>query len=186
MISRSYALGIGLLSLTLATCLIVTGATVLLSLRGALDHAYTDILELRSVATVGVLLDLHLWGSVGLAVVLGFHVLVTRRVKVGRVLGISALMVAIVLAVSGLWCESPMTAVAQASAQNKDGTRATPFLGYEGPKNGAGRSNPAMSLANLSRFLAMPLVVGVLLAAHWWRLPKSAPSNQKLQQTGPA
>jgi quinol-cytochrome oxidoreductase complex cytochrome b subunit len=179
----------------------VTGVLLMFYYKPTLEHAYNDILALRDVATLGVLRELHRWGAHAMVITIWLHmyrVFLTGSYKPPRefnwAVGVILLVLTLLLSFTGYllpWDQLAIWAITVGSNM----ARATPGVGHEGP--GAAFLSvggvPLIHSGSDARFLllggrlvggetllrfyvlhcvALPLVVAVLIAVHFWRVRK--------------
>ena len=179
----------------------MTGVLLMFYYRPTLEHAYNDILALRDVVTLGVLRELHRWGAHAMVIAIWLHmyrVFLTGSYKPPREfnwsVGVILLVLTLLLSFTGYllpWDQLAIWAITVGSNM----ARATPGLGHEGP--GASLLQiggvPLITSGSDARFLllggrfvsgdtllrfyvlhcvALPLVVAVLIAVHFWRVRK--------------
>ena len=179
----------------------ITGVLLMFYYRPTLEWAYSDILSLRDVTSLGVLRELHRWGAHAMVITVWLHmyrVFLTGSYKPPRefnwVVGVILLLLTLLLSFTGYllpWDQLAIWAITVGSNM----ARATPLLGHEGP--GAALLNiggvPLIHSGSDARFLllggkfvngetllrfyvlhcvAIPLAVAVLIAIHFWRVRK--------------
>jgi quinol-cytochrome oxidoreductase complex cytochrome b subunit len=179
----------------------ITGVLLMFYYRPTLEHAYNDILALRDVVTLGILRELHRWGAHAMVITIWLHmyrVFLTGSYKPPREfnwsVGVILLVLTLLLSFTGYllpWDQLAIWAITVGSNM----ARATPLLGHEGP--GAALLQvggvPLIHSGSDARFLllggrfvsgetllrfyvlhcvALPLVVAVLIAVHFWRVRK--------------
>lgn len=200
-IALSYTWCMGGITFFLFLVETVTGVMLMFYYRPTLEHAFNDILNLRDVTTLGILREMHRWGAHAMVITIWLHmyrVFLTGSYKPPRefnwVIGVILLVLTLLLSFTGYllpWDQLAIWAITVGSNM----ARATPILGHEGPgskllKIGdtylihsggdarflllAGRS---VGEGTLLRFyvlhcVAIPLVVAVLIAIHFWRIRK--------------
>ena len=174
----------------------VTGVLLMFYYRPTLEHAYNDILSLRDVTTLGILRELHRWGAHAMVITIWLHmyrVFLTGSYKPPREfnwgVGVILLVLTLLLSFTGYllpWDQLAIWAITVGSNM----ARATPLMGYEGPKakflsiNGVDlillRSDARFLLlggrfvgeTTLLRFyvlhcVALPLAAALLIAVHF-------------------
>lgn len=200
-IALSYTWCMGGITFFLFLVETVTGVLLMFYYRPTLEHAYNDILNLRDVATLGILRELHRWGAHAMVITIWLHmyrVFLTGSYKPPRefnwVIGVILLVLTLLLSFTGYllpWDQLAIWAITVGSNM----ARATPFLGHEGP--GAKAlfigDTPLITSGGDARFLllagrsvgegtllrfyvlhcvALPIVVATLIAIHFWRIRK--------------
>jgi cytochrome b6 len=179
----------------------VTGVLLMFYYRPTLEHAYNDILALRDVVTLGVLRELHRWGAHAMVITIWLHmyrVFLTGSYKPPREfnwgVGVILLVMTLLLSFTGYllpWDQLAIWAITVGSNM----ARAHPFVGHEGPGSALLKvgdvalihsgsdarflllGGRAVGGETLLRFyvlhcVALPLVVAVLIAVHFWRVRK--------------
>lgn len=200
-IALSYTWCMGGITFFLFLVETITGVLLMFYYRPTLEHAYHDILDLRDVTTLGILRELHRWGAHAMVITIWLHmyrVFLTGSYKPPRefnwVIGVILLVLTLLLSFTGYllpWDQLAIWAITVGSNM----ARATPLLGYEGPgakllKIGdtylihsggdarflllAGRSvgEGALLRFYVLHCVAIPLVVAILIAIHFWRIRK--------------
>ena len=200
-ISLSYTWCMGGVTFFLFLVETITGVLLMFYYRPTLEHAYNDILALRDVVTLGILRELHRWGAHAMVISIWLHmyrVFLTGSYKPPREfnwsVGVILLVLTLLLSFTGYllpWDQLAIWAITVGSNM----ARATPLLGHEGP--GAALLQvggvPLIHSGSDARFLllggrfvsgetllrfyvlhcvALPLVVAVLIAVHFWRVRK--------------
>jgi len=169
--------------------------------RPTAELAYRDIFALREYVSIGVMREMHRWGAHLMVITVWLHmyrVFLTGSYKPPRefnwVIGVILLLLTLLLSFTGYllpWDQLAIWAITVGSNM----ARASPFLGHEGP----GASLLAVGDVNLvtpasdvrfgllgGRFVgagallrfyvlhcvAFPLVAGLLMAVHFWRVRK--------------
>ncbi len=180
----------------------ITGVLLMFAYRPTVQWAYRDMLDLRNVVPLGLLRELHRWGAHAMVIAVMLHMLrvfLTGSYKRPRefnwVIGVLLLVLTLLLSFTGYllpWDQLSLWAVTVAS--NMAG--AAPLVGADGPGHHllspglAGSLDPKAILlggsgvgeATLNRFyvlhcVAIPLVAGVLMALHFWRVRKDGISG---------
>ena len=138
-IDLSYTWCMGGLTFFLFLVETVTGVLLMFYYRPTLEHAYNDILQLRDVATLGILRELHRWGAHAMVITIWLHmyrVFLTGSYKPPREfnwgVGVMLLVLTLLLSFTGYllpWDQLAIWAITVGSNM----ARATPFLGHEGP-----------------------------------------------------
>ena len=180
---------------------VITGVLLMFYYRPTLEWAYSDILALRDVTSLGILREIHRWGAHAMVIAVWLHmyrVFLTGSYKPPRefnwVVGVILLLLTLLLSFTGYllpWDQLAIWAITVGSNM----ARATPFLGSEGPGaqllNVGGIDMITMGSdarygllgarfvgeETLNRFyilhcIAIPLAVALLLAIHFWRVRK--------------
>ena len=196
-----YTWCMGGMSFFLFLVLTFTGLLLMFYYRPTLEWAYTDMLALRDVTSLGILRELHRWAAHAMVITVWLHmyrVFLTGSYKPPRefnwVVGVILLLLTLLLSFTGYllpWDQLAIWAITVGSNM----ARATPFLGYEGP--GAqlltlggidmitNASDARFGLLGarfvgeetLNRFyvlhcIAIPLAAAMLMAIHFWRVRK--------------
>ncbi len=117
----------------------VTGVLLMFYYRPTLEWAYTDILALRDVTSLGILREMHRWGAHAMVITVWLHmyrVFLTGSYKPPRefnwVIGVILLLLTLLLSFTGYllpWDQLAIWAITVGSNM----ARATPVLGHEGP-----------------------------------------------------
>ncbi len=179
----------------------VTGILLMFYYRPTLQFAYNDIIALREHVPLGILREIHRWGAHAMVITVWLHmfrVFMTGSYKPPREfnwgVGVILLVLTMLLSFTGYllpWDQLAIWAITVGSNM----AAATPFAGIEGPgtmllklgdvalvhsgndaKFGllAGRF---IGESTLLRFyvlhcVAIPMVVALLIALHFWRVRK--------------
>ena len=179
----------------------ITGLLLMFYYRPTLEYAYTDIWDLREQVPLGVMRELHRWGAHAMVIAVWLHmfrVFMTGSYKPPREfnwnVGVILLVLTLLLSFTGYllpWDQLAIWAITVGSNM----ARATPFVGHEGPgaallKLGdvnlvtigsdvrfallGGRFVGAGALLRfyVLHCVGIPLVVGTLIAVHFWRVRK--------------
>ncbi|MBI4051360.1 MAG: cytochrome bc complex cytochrome b subunit [Elusimicrobia bacterium] len=197
-IEWTYTWGLGGISFMLFLILTVTGVLLMFYYRPTIDLAYQDMKDLEFAVTLGKLMrNAHRWAAQAMVVFVILHmvrVFVTGAYKKPREfnwgIGVLLLTFTLFLSFTGYllpWDQLAIWAVTVGT--NMAG--ATPFLGNEGPFG----SLMGMRINNDVRFtllggttvgentllrfyvlhcVAVPLLVGILLIVHFWRIRKDS------------
>jgi len=207
-----YSWGMGGLSFALFLILTLTGVALMFYYRPTVDLAYRDMKDLTFAITLGKLFrNMHRWAAQAMVVAVIAHmvrVFLTGAYKKPREfnwgVGVLLLTLTLFLSFTGYllpWDQLAIWAVTVGT--NMAG--ATPFLGNDGPFG----SMMGMHINNDVRFMllggtmvgentllrfyvmhcvAVPLVVGILLILHFWRVRKDSfsaapydPAEEKLE-----
>jgi quinol-cytochrome oxidoreductase complex cytochrome b subunit len=180
---------------------VITGVLLMFYYRPTLELAYTDVIDLGEQVQLGIMREIHRWGAHAMVITVWFHMLrvfLTGAYKPPRefnwAVGVVLLLLTLLLSFTGYllpWDQLAIWAITVGTNM----ARATPFLGHEGPgaallKIGdinlvhAGDDVRFALLAGrfvgegaLLRFyvlhcVALPVVVTVLVAVHFWRVRK--------------
>src|SRR6266511_5116829 len=178
-----------------------TGLLLMFYYRPTLEYAYVDIRDLREQVPLGIMREIHRWGAHAMVIAVWLHmyrVFMTGSYKPPREfnwnVGVILLVLTLLLSFTGYllpWDQLAIWAITVGSSM----ARATPGAGNEGPLSGlvklgdirlihagddarfgliAGRS---IGAATLLRFyvlhcVGIPLVAGILMAVHFWRVRK--------------
>ena len=195
-------LGLGLISLYLFLILVATGVLLMFYYVPSTDYAYQNMKDLEFVVTAGLVLrNMHRWAAhlMVLAVVLHLcRVFYTAAYKPPREfnwgVGVILLVLTLLLSFTGYllpWDQLAIWAITVGSNM----ARAHPFVGHEGPGSALLKvgdvalihsgsdarflllGGRAVGGETLLRFyvlhcVALPLVVAVLIAVHFWRVRK--------------
>ena len=191
----------GGLSFFVFLTLVVSGILLMFYYRPTVEYAYNDIVAMREHVPFGIMRELHRWGAHAMIITVWLHmfrVFMTGSYKPPRefnwVIGVILLVLTMLLSFTGYllpWDQLAIWAVTVGSNM----ARATPFLGHEGPgaallKLGdiqlihsgsdvrfALLGGHFVGAATLLRFyilhcVAIPVVVVILMAVHFWRIRK--------------
>lgn len=203
----TYTWGAGGISFALFLILTVTGVLLMFYYRPTINLAYRDIKDLAFAITLGKLMrNMHRWAAQAMVVMVIAHMVSVflrggykkpREFNWG--IGVLLLTLTLFLSFTGYllpWDQLAIWAVTVGT--NMAG--ATPFLGNEGPFG----SLVGMHINNDVRFVllggtmvgentllrfyvmhcvAVPLVVGILLILHFWRIRKDSFSAAPYQAT---
>src|SRR5580765_6911015 len=180
---------------------VITGILLMFYYRPVTEYAYKDIQGLRAHVTLGLLRELHRWGSHAMIIAIWLHMLrvfLTGSYKPPREfnwgVGVVLLTLTLLLSFTGYllpWDQLAIWAITVGSNM----ARATPLMGYEGP--GAKLLNiggvDLIHSGSDARFLllggrfvgetallrfyvlhcvALPLAAALLIAVHFWRVRK--------------
>src|ERR671922_911125 len=178
-----------------------TGLLLMFYYRPTVEYAYVDIVDLAEQVPLGIMRELHRWGAHAMVITVMLHmfrVFLTGSYKPPREfnwsVGVIMLVLTLLLSFTGYllpWDQLAIWAITVGSNM----ARATPGLGHEGP--GASLLQvggvPLIHSGSDARFLllggrfvsgdtllrfyvlhcvALPLVVAVLIAVHFWRVRK--------------
>ena len=179
----------------------ITGVLLMFYYRPTVDLAYQDMLDLRNVASMGVLRELHRWGAHAMVIAVWLHmyrVFLTGSYKPPRefnwVIGVFLLLLTLLLSFTGYllpWDQLAIWAITVGTNM----ARAAPLLGHEGPGASlltidgidmiTSSSDARFGLLGarfvgevaLNRFyvlhcVAIPLGAALLSAVHFWRVRK--------------
>jgi quinol-cytochrome oxidoreductase complex cytochrome b subunit len=208
----TYTWGLGGLSFVLFLLLTLTGVLLMFYYRPTIDLAYRDMKDLEFAVTLGKLMrNLHRWSAQAMVVMVIAHmarVFYTGAYKKPREFnwGVGVLLLSLTLFLSFTGYLLPWDQLAiWAVTVGTNMAGATPFLGNEGPFGNV----MGMRINNDVRFMllggtmvgentllrfyvmhcvAVPLVVGILLILHFWRIRKDSfsaapyePGEEKLE-----
>jgi len=182
----------------------VTGVLLMFYYRPVPEYAYMDMKTLGYTVLFGMMLrNLHRWGAHLMVILVMLHMLrvfLTGSFRPPRefnwVVGVNLLALTLLLSFTGYllpWDQLAFWAVTVGTNM----AAATPFVGAEGPFHeafGTGPLNDARFLllgdmkvgaAALLRFyvlhcVALPLVAGVLMVVHFWRVRKDGGISRPL------
>lgn len=185
--------GIALLLFLIET---ITGVLLMFYYRPVAEYAYRDMKDLEFAVTLGLFLrNMHRWGAHAMVLAVMFHMLrvfLTGAYKPPRefnwVMGVSLLVITLLLSFTGYllpWDQLSLWAITVGTYM----ASATPLLGHEGPFAelvGARVDNDIRFLLlggttvgpnALLRFyvlhcVGLPLVAGIMMAVHFWRVRK--------------
>src|SRR6187431_2116821 len=179
----------------------LTGVLLMFYYRPTLEWAYADITALRDVTSLGIMREIHRWGAHMMVLAVWLHMLrvfLTGSYKPPREfnwnIGVILLLLTMLLSFTGYllpWDQLAIWAITVGSNM----ARASPFLGHEGPGasllvvNDVNLVTPASDVrfgllggrfvgaGALLRFyvlhcVAVPLIAGLLMAVHFWRVRK--------------
>jgi len=180
---------------------VVTGILLMFYYRPVAEYAYRDIQGLRAHVPFGLVRELHRWGAHAMVITVWLHMLrvfLTGSYKPPRefnwMVGVFLLVLTLLLSFTGYllpWDQLAMWAVTVGTNM----AAATPFLGHEGPGASllqidnvplihagddvrfALLGGTIVGPAALLRFyvlhcVALPVVMIVLIAVHFWRIRK--------------
>ena len=180
---------------------VVTGVLLMFYYRPTVEYAYFDIQGLRAHVTLGLLREMHRWGAHSMVIAIWLHMLrvfLTGSYKPPRefnwTVGVILLVLTLLLSFTGYllpWDQLAMWAITVGSNM----ARATPVIGHEGPLAQMVQIGgvPLVHAGDDARFgllagtfvgpnallrfyvlhcIFIPLVVGVLIAVHFWRIRK--------------
>ena len=192
----AYSWGMGGLSFALYLILTITGVLLMFYYRPTIDLAYRDMKDLEFAITLGKLFrNMHRWAAQAMVVAVIAHmvrVFLTGAYKKPREFnwGVGVLLLSLTLFLSFTGYLLPWDQLAiWAVTVGTNLAAATPVLGNEGPLNtllGVRINNDVRFMLlggtmvgenTLLRFyvmhcVAVPLVVGILLILHFWRVRK--------------
>ena len=182
----------------------VTGVLLMFYYRPVTEYAYADMKTLQYAVYFGMILrNLHRWGAHLMVVLVMLHMLrvfLTGSYRPPRefnwVLGVNLLVLTLLLSFTGYllpWDQLAFWAVTVGTNM----AAATPFFGAEGPFHGlfgVGPNSDARFVllgdirvggSALLRFyvlhcVALPLVAGVLMVVHFWRVRKDGGISRPL------
>ena len=179
----------------------ITGILLMFYYRPTVEYAYTDIIDLTEQVPLGIMREIHRWGGHLMVISVWLHMLrvfMTGSYRPPREfnwsVGVILLVLTLLLSFTGYllpWDQLAIWAITVGTNM----ARATPFLGQEGPGAAlmsigdinlihAG-SDARFALlggrtvgdAALLRFyvlhcIALPVVIVILMAVHFWRIRK--------------
>ena len=181
--------------------LTVSGVLLMFYYRPTAEYAFNDIIALREHVPLGIMREIHRWGAHAMVITTWLHmfrVFMTGSYKPPREfnwgVGVILLVLTLLLSFTGYllpWDQLAIWAITVGANMAK----ATPFLGHGGPgaslaqigdfvlvsdKNDvrfqllAGRfvGEPALLRFYILHCVFIPLVVGTLIAVHFWRVRK--------------
>jgi quinol-cytochrome oxidoreductase complex cytochrome b subunit len=179
----------------------ITGLLLMFYYRPTIEYAFVDIIDLREQVPLGIMRELHRWGAHAMVIAVWLHmfrVFMTGSYKPPREfnwnIGVILLVLTLLLSFTGYllpWDQLAIWAITVGSNM----ARATPFLGHEGPGAALLRVGEVnlvhigddvrfallggrfVGAGTLLRFyvlhcVAIPLIAGVLMAIHFWRVRK--------------
>ena len=192
----TYTWGLGGLSFGLFMILTITGILLMFYYRPAVELAYRDMKDLEFAVSMGLFLrNLHRWSAHTMVLLVILHmvrVFLTGAYKTPREfnwgVGVVLLVLTLFLSFTGYllpWDQLAIWAVTVGTNM----ASATPFLGAEGPFSsllGVNSANDArfallggtsVGANTLLRFyvmhcVAVPVVAGILMIVHFWRIRK--------------
>lgn len=162
----------GVITTWLLAVAFVTGAVLLFYYRPTIEHAYTDVVDLRAGVTPGWVRDVHRWAAHAVVIATVLHMLrvfLTGSYKPPRrgnwTIGVVLLVLTLLMSFTGYllpWDQHGYWAVHFAA--------------------GAGKTPPAAGEHTLFRFyvlhcFAIPLIVGFLVVVHLRRVRKDGMSG---------
>lgn len=208
-VKLKYTWCMGGLTFFLFLVLTVTGILLMFYYRPTVEYAYGDIVDLSEQVPLGVMREIHRWGAHAMIITVWLHMLrvfMTGSYKPPREfnwgVGVLLLVLTMFLSFTGYllpWDQLAMWAITVGT--NMGG--ATPFLGKEGPgaallsigdvnlvHSGADAKfillgGRFVGEAALLRFyvlhcVAIPVVAGILMAVHFWRIRKDGGVSRPL------
>ncbi|MED5329863.1 MAG: cytochrome b N-terminal domain-containing protein [Planctomycetota bacterium] len=179
----------------------ITGVLLMFYYRPTIEYAYNDIIAMREHVPLGIMRELHRWGAHAMVLTVWLHMLrvfLTGSYKPPREfnwnIGVILLLLTLLLSFTGYllpWDQLAIWAITVGSNM----ARAHPFIGHEGPGASllavgdvslvtpasdirfgllAGRFVGAGALLRfyVLHCVALPLVAGLLMAVHFWRVRK--------------
>mgnify|MGYP003307635785 CR=1 FL=1 len=200
-VAYNYTWGMGGITFYLFIVLTFTGVLLMFYYRPTIEWAYNDILALRDVTSLGILREIHRWGAHAMVITVWLHmyrVFLTGSYKPPRefnwVVGVILLLLTLLLSFTGYLMPRDQLAI-WAITVGANMARATPFLGYEGPGasllaigdvqlvhaaddarfavlGGTFVGEGALLRCYVLHCVALPLVIGFLMAIHFWRVRK--------------
>lgn len=204
-----YTWGMGGLSLYLFVVLTITGVFLMFYYHPTKGQAYQDIMYLHNdVPFGGLLRNMHRWGAHLMVITVWLHmfrVFLTGSYKTPRefnwTVGVICLVLTLLLSFTGYLLPDDQLGF-WAVTVGTNMARATPLLGHEGPfgpelgmtafndirfalLGGSIVDANALLRAYIWHCIALPLVISVFLAVHFWRVRKdgsiSGPSPVMLE-----
>ena len=180
----------------------ISGILLMFYYRPVIEYAYADIQGLRAHVTLGVLREIHRWGAHAMIISIWLHmmrVFLTGSFKPPREfnwgVGVILLVLTMLLSFTGYllpWDQLAIWAITVGSNMGK----ATPVFGMQGPFSdvlafregvpmvttksdaaflllaGTKVGAPALMRFYVLHCIALPVVAGVLIAIHFWRIRK--------------
>lgn len=179
----------------------VTGILLMFYYRPTVEYAYHDIVYLREDVPLGIMRELHRWGAHAMIITVWLHMLrvfLTGAYKPPRefnwVIGVTLLVLTMLMSFTGYllpWDQLSIWAVTVGT--NMAG--ATPFLGHNGPGSsiltlkdiqlvhpgddirfmllgGSTVGESALLRFYVFHCAAIPVVIILLMAVHFWRVRK--------------
>ena len=178
-----------------------TGLLLMFYYRPTVEYAFVDILDLREQVPFGIMREVHRWGAHAMVISVWIHmfrVFMTGSYKPPRefnwVIGVLLLVMTLMLSFTGYllpWDQLAIWAITVGSNM----ASATPLIGIQGPATGLLKIGdiPLVTSTNDARFgllggrfvgagallrfyvlhcVGIPLVAGILMAVHFWRVRK--------------
>ncbi|KAA3647357.1 MAG: DUF4405 domain-containing protein [Chloroflexi bacterium] len=178
----TYSFGLGVLSVLLFLVLSVTGVLLMFYYAPAVEHAYTDIVELQTQIPFGQLLrNLHRWGAHLMVIVVVLHmarVFYTGAYKPPRefnwIMGVSLLLLTFGASFTGyllpwdqlaFWAITVGTSVASYAPGLGDQMRQ---LMIGGPEIG----QEALTRFYALHIMVIPALIALITSVHIWRVRK--------------
>jgi len=179
----------------------VTGVLLMFYYRPVVEYAYGDMRDLSAQVPIGIMRELHRWGAHAMVITVWLHMLrvfLTGSYKPPREfnwnVGVILLVLTLLLSFTGYLLPWDQLAIWAITVETNM-ARAVPFFGHEGPGAGlfvlgdvqlitAGSDvrfallgGKTVGAEALLRFyvlhcVAIPLVAGMLMAVHFWRVRK--------------
>lgn len=180
----------------------ISGVLLMFYYRPVVEYAYSDIVQMRSALTLGIMREIHRWGAHAMIISIWLHmmrVFLTGSYKPPRefnwVVGVLLLVLTLLMSFTGYllpWDQLAIWAITVGSKM----AEATPFMGMNGPGRellqlpggiplvtansdakflllaGASVGAPALLRFYVLHCIAIPLAVSVLIAVHFWRIRK--------------
>lgn len=180
----------------------ISGVLLMFYYRPVVEYAYSDIIQMRSVLTLGIMREIHRWGAHAMIISIWLHmmrVFLTGSYKPPREfnwgVGVLLLVLTMLMSFTGYllpWDQLAIWAITVGSKM----AEATPFMGMNGPGKellqlpggvplvtansdakflllgGATVGAPALLRFYVLHCVAIPLAVSVLTAVHFWRIRK--------------
>jgi quinol-cytochrome oxidoreductase complex cytochrome b subunit len=181
-IKLSYTLCLGGLSFFLFIFLTITGIFLMFFYRPATEVVYTDMLNLHTTVSFGLLVrNLHRWGAHLMVITVFLHmarVFYTGSYKPPRefnwVIGVTLLLVTLLLAFTGYllpWDQLAIWAVTVGTEMIKN----SPVVGKEvqfALLGGAEIGAPTLIRWYTLHVLFLPFIIVIQMAVHFWRVRK--------------
>ncbi len=203
----NFTFGLGGISTLLFGILTATGVFLMFYYTPSVERAFGDMQDLRHVVPFGLLLrNLHRWGAHAMVLVVILHmarVFYTGSYRPPREfnwqVGVGLLMLTLLLSFTGYllpWDQLAYWAITVGTNM----ARATPLIGHGGPfaeLTGAKLDNDVryallggtqVGQSALLRFyvlhcVALPLLAGLMMAVHFWRIRKDGGISVKSRPT---
>ena len=196
-----YSWCMGGLSFFIFLTLTVTGLLLMFYYRPTAEYAYNDMIALSEHVPLGIMRELHRWGAHAMVITVWLHmfrVFMTGSYKAPRefnwTIGVTLLVLTLLLSFTGYllpWDQLAIWAITVGTNM----ASATPFLGHEGPGAGLMQIGDFVIVSDINdlrfqllggRFVGeaallrfyilhcvfIPLVAGILMAVHFWRVRK--------------
>ncbi len=178
----TYTWGLGVISGILFVILTITGIWLMFFYVPSVDQAYTDMVNLETSVTFGMLMrSIHRWGAHLMVITVFFHmcrVFYTGGYKRPRelnwVIGVFLWVFTLLLSFTGYllpWDQLAYWAITVST----NIIAVVPFVGEQLRllMLGAAEAGPAALIRFYTlHVIVLPLVVGVMIAIHFWRIRK--------------